>query len=49
VAGRTRKFEAWAATIPPIDYAGICAALERERLELKAAEDARAHHLKMIL
>jgi hypothetical protein len=44
-----RKFEAWAATIPPIDYAGICAALERERLELEAAEDARAHHLKMIL
>jgi hypothetical protein len=44
-----RKADEWAATIPPIDYAGICEALERERRELEAAEDARAHHLKKIL
>ena len=44
-----RKADEWAATIPPIDYAGICDALERERRELEAAEDARAHHLKKIL
>jgi hypothetical protein len=41
-----KKFDAWAATIPKTDYAGMCAALERERLELEAAKFPEFWNLK---
>jgi hypothetical protein len=43
-----KKFDAWAATIPKADYAGMCAALERERLELEAGKISKILEFEMI-